>query len=415
MTDNLRTHDYSGNYPVVLGREMVFETLKEFFWGPFSKFTTPKQAPVSKMNRPTPTDSIVAIQWELNKEQGDMIEIPMHRQLKQLPRIGKEQMMGHEEKPYVNFAQIPVMLQRHGELPQDSSMSTQVSKDLRLLENAYPALRAHYARAEEYLGANYAFHYGYSYNVLESGWFTNETKIATYTHPHVFIAGYGKVSYSSGYPGNTAYETEVATRMGGVGASHTFGTKFLQALKADPQVRKIPPIIAKGYGPMRLIVAHPWQIVDLELDETFQKIVSAAMVEKYAKENPYLIGAKYMWAGWAIYESDTASWPARVTSSLPDFGPETVTNLESFESYASDTMFTCLVLGRNALYKAMGSAMGFRKRTDDYGEIIGVAYRIMQGYSLGSFWNRDDGTTGQYLKNDSSALAITYASAPAYT
>lgn len=410
-------HDFSGNYPVVKAQQMVFEALKEFFWGPFASFNTPKRAPISEKNRPRPVNSPIVMHWELTRKSGDMIEIPIHRQLKQLPQTGKSQLAGHEERPKVNFAQVPIMLQRHAELPQDSSLSTQTNKDLRLLENTRPALMQHYARCEEYLGASYAMYYGYNWATLTDSWFSAETKISASSHPHIYVAGQGKVSYSGGYPGTAGYETSVATAIDAIGPSHRFDAGFLQALKADPQIRKIPPIIMQNRNPLRLLVAHPWQVVDLENDSTFNNIVAQAMVAKYAADNPYLIAAKYIYAGFAIFESDTAVWACRTSSGDPEFGPSDISDLDdldSFEDYSDDTKFAAIVLGNNALFKAIGSPMQYKRRTDDYGELIGIAYMMIHGYSRADFWNRDDGTTGQYLINDTSALAITYAAAPPY-
>ena len=64
------------------------------------------------------------------------------------------------------------------------------------------------------------------------------------------------------------------------------------------------------------------------------------------------------------------------------------------------------------MFKATGQPMEFKKRVDDYDEIMGIAYRTVEGYSRADYWNEDDGTRGQYLKNDGSALLITYAEAP---
>jgi len=409
----LYDHDFSGNYPVVAAQKMVFETLKEFFWGPFAKFNTPKESPISKNNRPRPINSPIVIHWELTRKSGDIIEIPMHRQLKQLPQTGKQQLAGHEERPNINFALAAIMLQRHAELPKDSDLSEHSQKDMRLIENARPALMSHYARSEEYLGASYAMYYGWSWGVLNDNWFSGETKIAASSHPHIYVAGSGKVGYGGGYPGTAGYETAVAAAIAGVGATDVMDAAFLQALKADPQVRKIPPIMIKNGNPLRLLVCHPWQIVTLENDSTFRGVVEKAMVQQLAKDNPFLIAAKYIYAGFAIFESDTAVWPCRDNSG-PEFGPGTISDLDSFEDYSSDTVFAAMVLGSNALFKAMGSPMAFKRRTDDYGQLHGVAYQIIHGYSRSDFWNRDDGSTGQYLKNDRSCLAITYAAAPSY-
>lgn len=420
-SNNVFSQSFSGNYPIVLARKMQFQTIKNMPWGRWAKFTTPGGAYVQKGNIPNPVDSPVVIQNELSKRSGDLIEIPMHRNLINLWRIGKEQMKEHEEEPKVNFAQIPVELLRHAEKPQESTIDTQVNKDLRLLENTKPALQRHYARAMNYLMCTFAMYYGYSWNVLASARWSGHSKVTTTHHPHVYIAGRGKVSYSTyGYPGNAAYNQGIATEMGFIGAGDVFDSAFLQALKADQAIQKIAPIIMKDGNELRLIYAHPWQIKDLENDATFREMTAATAAQAYAKDNPYLVGCKYIWAGFAIFESDTIVWPVRVASSVPQYGPSTIQvaastgTLDSYESYSTDTMFAAIVFGANALFIGNADRLEFKKRVDDYDELVGIAYRHISGAGRADFDNRDDGTTGQYMINESSALAITYAAAPAY-
>jgi len=420
-SNDVFTRSFSGNYPLVLAKKMEFESLKQMLWGKWAGFTTPGGKPVKAGTVPAPVESPIIIQNELGGKSGDLIEIPLHRNLKNLWRIGKEQMKEHEEEPKVNFFQVPVELLRHAEKPQESSIDTQVNKDLQLLKNTKPALQRHYARAMNYLMCSFGLYYGYSWNVLASARWSGDSKIAATHHPHVFVAGRGKVSYSTyGYPGNAAYNQGIATEMGFVGAGDVFDTGFLNGLKADPKIQKISPIIMKDGNALRLIVAHGWQIKDLEADATFRSTVATAMAQSYAKDNPFLVGAKYIWSGFAIFESDTAVWPVRVARSLPQFGPSTVQvatatgDLDSFEDYSSDTMFAAIILGAGALYLANADRLGYKKRVDDYDELIGIAYRRIAGAARADAWNRDDGTTGQYVVNESSAIAITYAAAPSF-
>jgi hypothetical protein len=414
-------HSFSGNYPLVLARKMQFQALKTMFWGKWAGFTTPGMVPVKPGNDPKPTESPVVIQNELSKAAGDLMEIPLHRNLKQLWRIGKEQMEGHEEEPKINFMQVPVELFRHAETPQDVSISTKVNKDLRLLENTEPALRRHYARAMNYLMCSFAIYHGYSWNVLASARWSGDSKVSTKQHPHVYIAGRGKVSYTTyGYPGNAAYNQGVATEIDAIGVGDTFDTGFLNGMKADATIQKIAPIIMKDGNALRLIIAHTWQISSLEADSAFRETVALAAAQSYSKENPYLYGCKYVWGGFAIFESDTMVWPVTTGSSLPVWGPSTVQvatktgNLDSFESYSSATKFGAIILGSNALALGLASRMEFKRRVDDYDELIGIAYRQIGGAARADFWNREDGATGVYMVNESSALAVTYAAAPGF-
>ena len=417
MPVGLFEQGFSGNYPKVLAQKMMFAVQKEFFWGRWAKFNTPGSRPVRPGTEPMPIDSPIVIQRELGRKSGDILEIPVHRNLKNMPRLDKQQMKEFEEEPKVNFVQVAVNLFRHAEKPQDSTISTQVNKDLRLLENAIPALQRHYARVSEYEGVSYAFYNGYSGYILRSARWSGHAKIAAVSHPHIYTSGSGKVSYSGGNPGVAGYETTIGTDITAVGSGDVFDTGFLNGLKADPQIRKIPPIILNNGNHCRFIVAHPYQIAGLEADSTFKTTVQSAYVSQAVKDNPLLYGAKYYYAGFFIFENDTAVWPVSVTGGKPVWGVSgiaTITSLDSYENYASETKFGAIVLGSNAMFKAIADNMEFKRRRDDYDEIIGIAYRAIEGYARGDAWNRDDGDTGEFVINDNSAIAVTYAATPGF-
>lgn len=416
MANNIFTHDFSANYPVLLkARKMFFQALEEFFWGKFAKFNTPGARPVKPGNDPSPVSSPVVMQYELEREAGDTIEIPMHMNLVNLPKIGEQQLEDFEEQPKVNIASVAVELWRHAEKPQLSSISRQVNKDLMLVENAEPALRRHYARVNEYLGGSYAMYYGHSWHILNSGRFANDSKIKSVSHPHIFVAGQGKVSYGvSDYPGTSNYEVNVGTAINALGPGHVFNAAFLSGLSKHPDIKKIPRLITKDGNEYLLMVAHPYQIASLEADPTFEARANSVLVQTLAKENPYFVGCRYFLHGFAIFEKDTVAWPVsrNATTGKVIWGPSSITNLDSFRNYSSETRFAGMILGDNALFKAIGMGLEFIKNMKDYKEIVGIAYRAIEGYSRWDSWNRDYGTAGQYLENDRSAIFVTYASAP---
>lgn len=415
MAETLFTHDMSANYPVVLkAKKMFFQAFEQMFWGPFAKFNTEGSRPVKPGNMPKPVNSPVVIQNELQRAAGDAIEIPMHMNLSNLPKIGEQQLEDNEERPKVNFANIPIELLRHAEKPKLSSISEQVNKDLMLVEHAEPMLRRHYARSLEYLVFSYALYYGYSWHVLNSGRFDNDSKIAAATHPHIYVAGQGKVGYSGGNPGTNGYRTSVGTAIDGLTGSNVFDTNFLSGLSKHQNVIDIPRIISKDDNEFLMCIAHPFQIATLEADPKFDARANNVMVQQMAKENPFFVGAKYFHHGFAIYEKDTVAWPARrnSTTGYDEWGPATISNLDSFRSYQDDTRFAGCILGNNALFCAVGSAMEFIKQMKDYKEVLGIAYRIIKGASRYDFKNRDYGTAGASWENDRSALFVTSAAAP---
>ena len=415
MANKIFEQDFSGNLAIKLSNKMRYETLFRFIWGKWAKFNTPKGAGIKVGNGVEPTNvsnSPVVIHYEPQKKPGDRVDVPMLRNLDSLPRLGNQQLEGFEEKAKVNFLHVGLNLQRHANLAMESSMGFQTTKDILPLKRSKPLLERHYMRVLNYLNCSYAMYYGHSYNLLQDR-FSSNTTIKSVSHPHIFVKGDGKVSYgSSGYPGTSTYETTVGTALGTLGTTDVFDTAFLDGLAAHADVKKIQPIMMKDGNAFRIIIAHPYQIATLVADTKFRDVANSAFVQQLAKDNPMIAGAKYFYNGFAIFESDTAVFPVTVSGGVPVWGPATISDLSSFESYGSNTMFGAILLGDNALAIAQGSGMRFIRSTKDYGERIGIGYKIVEGVARADFWNEDDGTRGQYLVNQSSAILCTYAAAP---
>jgi hypothetical protein len=417
----LYTQSFSGNYPVLLARQMMIQSIRNIFWGKWAQFNTPGQVPVSRGNDPHPVKSPVAVHYELKNRGGDLLEVPMLRNLSDRPRVGVEDVEGHEEEMKVNFLQVPVEEMRHGVIVRYKGMDDQRMKDFGLLQKAEPLLQRHYARSMNLLQLTYAMYYGYSWHVLFSDDWSGHAKVSAKMHPHIYLSGRGKVGYGDGYPGTSGYEALCSTELNAMAGSDDMNTQFLAGIKGSPEIKKIPKIIMKDGNEMWLLILHPWQIASLENDDTFKTTMAQTMAQSYAKENPLLVGCKYIWEGFAIFENEAAVWPVRDSGGTTlQFGPSTFTHsavtgtLDSFESYAGETMFAGYILGENALALAMASKIAFGYGTKDYNAKYGVAYKQISGAARADYWNREEGTTGQYLINESSALVISKAPQPSY-
>ncbi|MCB0302842.1 MAG: DUF4043 family protein [Calditrichaeota bacterium] len=406
---------FTGNQPVILAQKMMFQAQQYHFWGRFAKFNTPDGKAVNPNGNTMPRaveNSPVVIQRELQRKMGDFIQVPMHRLLTQSATYGLTQMKDREERQKINHARVAIDIVRHAVEPQEGIMSTQTSKDYNLIQNARPALMRHYAETCNYEGASWAFYNGYSKNVLDSSRFTgNSQNISANSHPNCYAAGQGKVGET---PGSAAYETAIGTAISAMGSSDVLDTNLLQALSADETIRFIRPLMSKDGNPYRILVVHPYQLYNLKNDSNFREVTSRADAQAFAKENPLLTGCKFFWDGWAIFDGAQAVFPAAVSSGDVVWGPNagTITDLTTFRSYSSNNIFGAMVLGDNALFKAIGQNMEFKKRMADYDEIVGIAYRVVEGYSRGDFWNEDDGTRGASLVNEGSAVVLTYAAKP---
>jgi hypothetical protein len=430
MPNKVYTTLFSGNHPVLLAKQMMWEQVDSSFWGKWAKFNGPNRKPLTASQKGAVLKNTpIVIQNKLQGVQGDVMKIPMHRYLRNKPKVSGEQLIGFEERAKINFCQVPIDMFRHAEEPYDSSIMKQVTKDIDLINMAKPALETHYSQVEEFLGLLYAIYYGFSWYTLRGKSFFGDTRFSVRSHPHIYVANRGKVG---GSPGTSAYETNIYTELHAIASDTTavFNTAFLRGLRASPQLSRIKPLYTKDGNEFWVIVAHSWQIADLKADSNFKAVQQAAMVQQMAKDNPYLVGAKYFYEGFAIFEHSNSVWPVteKTTADGVIYGPftsgfnfDTDGNMDYFrqwESYDGGTTankhFGAILFGDNFMYRGVVKYPQFIKEHYDYDEVLGVGYRVLDGYSRGDFWNMDDGTTGQHIVNDGSLLLITYATQPSF-
>jgi hypothetical protein len=415
---------FLGNKEIYRISQRVFwEAMNAMSWKQFLQYTSPDGRMVDRLEdvpRPVESPIVVHREFAAGNVQGDILQVPTVRQLAQMPRTGSEQLKDNEERWKVNHAEVPIDTQRHAVIGMEGKMMKQRTKLLRLVENAAPGLRDHYTRTMEYLGPSYALYYGFSRNILvnPTTWSSQWSYVKTISHPHIFAVGQGKVAYTTGNPSTSGYETDVASAITNLGASDVISNATLRALKAHPTIRRIKPLIMKGGRKLRLLFLHPYQLATLEDDPDFRTEQSRILADGMAKENPLLFGASYITESFAIFQSESAVFPCRVTSSTPEFGPTLINgttytgDLDTFESYTSDTKFAGFILGRNAVFMGIGSGMEFVDRLDDYGHLEGIGWDMIFGFSRGDSFNRDDGAAGANIIQDGSALLLSYAPAP---
>jgi hypothetical protein len=420
MANNVFNRSFTGNQALILAQQMKFQGLYQTAWGKWTSLANDQGEVESLTGKPMTTSSPLIMKSELERAMGDKMKVPLHRSLNQLPRIGNQQLEEHEEKPTINHMEVPINTLRHAEKTKEGKMMVQRTKDYQLAKKARPALQRHWGRTSNALMWSYAMYNRFSWNVLaDTDLWAGDSTVEAVSHPHTYVAGYGKVSYTvsgSGYPSSDEYETEIGLRINNMDpSSHVLNFSLLQQLKADPAILKIEPIADTFYGDLRLLLVHPRQLITLENDSVFRDLVkssNAGSGRGGAMDNPMLAGAKYCVDGWAIFPFQTSVFGVTLDSStLPVYGPSTISNLNSFEDYSSYDKFGAIVLGMGAMYGAMGSQMEFIESNRDYFHVHGLAYDIIAGCARADFVNYEDGTQGAQLVNESSAVVITGAPA----
>ncbi len=411
---NVYNRQFSANVANYLAQKMMFQAQQDLLWAQWGKFTTPDGKAVDEnkgINAKQVTNSPVVFHRELKKKRGDELKVPMLRLLTRKPTYGLNQMKDREDRFNINHAGVFIDIIREAVEHQDGIMMEQTTKDYQLPKQVAPALMRHYAEVANYLLYPFALYNGYSENILESN---RQGLPSAVSHPHIFVAGDGKVSYGvSNYPGTSGYEAAVATAFDTLGSSDIMSASLLRGLNAHPEVRYIRPLVMHGGKKYRIIVMHPYQLADLRADAEFKATVQAGYVERLVKDNPLLTGMAEFYEGFAIFDGSQAVFPVSTSSGSPVYGPSGgIVDLTSLRSYASETKFGAYILGDNALLCAKGSNMRFINRVDDYNELQATTYRCVEGVSRGDYKNEEDGVNGDNWIKEGSAIVATYESAP---
>lgn len=426
MADTHFSHDFSANYPKVkaAGINTMFEVMNHMFWGKWMKqYTTPDKAAVRPSGTLKPSavvNSPFVMHRELEKMAGDSIKVPMFRQLKNISKKGDEQLFNRTEERKINHARVWINTMRHGEKIRKGHLSTQIMKDYGIPKTARAALTMQLARQMNFLEIPYAFYKAYNFSVLtDTTTFSGDSAVATHSHPHFYTAGAGKVSYSGGYPGNSGYETAVDTAIGAIGATHVLSGGLLRDLNAEDQIMRIPYLMTKDGTPFRMLVVEPYGMRQLREDADIKAMNRAGFVDGMIMRNPELTGMELFYEGWAIFNGGHAVYPIKSNSGTPLYGPtataDTFTNLDDFNSYASYSTFGAMIIGDNAIAQATGWDLKWTGEMWDHQMVEELGYNIGLGFARNDFWNQDDGSTGQYVKNDTSAILGYYAAAPTFS
>ena len=270
MANEFFNHEFSGNKVLLLAKQVTMEPLHGQFWGQFADWNTSKNAvPVGPNAKPKVIKSPIVMQNELERKPGDTIEIPRFRQLTDAPKLGNEQMEDYEMVQKVNHVKVYIDVIRNAVTPKDGEMSAQTTKDYELVKNAKPQLHDNYTEIANYAGASWSFYNGYSWNVLTSDQFVDDNNVGRCSHPHIYVAGDGKVTYSTvDYPGTDNYEIAIGTALNTLGSTDVLDTGLLSALQMSEEIRKIPKIVLSNGRKVWGLACHPAQIATLKADSS---------------------------------------------------------------------------------------------------------------------------------------------------
>jgi hypothetical protein len=341
---------------------------------------------------------------------GLFLEIPFLNRLKELPgAYGNAPLKGTEETDQYSFLTVPINRTRKAYAPP-MGMQRQATKTWRsfLWENSRPKLTQY---IQDHFPSNYlsALHFGYSRDLIAPT--TAQGRgIATVSHPNLFGAGVGQVSYVPGRPGTAGYEASVETMINTINAADP---QFKMTLKAFRDfVQSLPELkikpLAKASGkPLYPVFMPPAAFTQLREDPAYIAYVQS-LRGTLMEDHPLAhLGEAIVDGGLII--TDVTLWyaytaamgiDAGIAAGLPEYGPrptagqrvkghKTGNTIDRLDGGVGNSNVACtFALGESALLMATGEELTFHEQIEDYDGVQGTGIDMIKSVVRGETYNK---------------------------
>lgn len=364
------------------------------------------------------------------------LDIPVRVRLTGQPVYGDVPLKGKEESGKIVFRTVKINLTRKAYM-KPSLMSAQIT--LPYLENLMMEASEYLTQwFNDYHPGNFiaAITAGGSIDLLQ-GTALGGRGQAIVSHPNMYILGGTKVTYGSGRPGSSGYETAVTTAVDGANSSTTNAVtmKKVQGLILEAQRLKVQPLVMKAGFRRFAIWLGDAQWIQLQQDTDFKEFYRRLPNE--LDNHPLATGARADIAGAIIYVDQ--NMPHAVTNTNYDTGlqqppanktwywPQPTTSEYAAGAVVGDMITRrCdqarkvgFLIGQSALSVGVGvpvsggkkgPSMQFVEQFDDYGAISGIGISTVQSVVRSDIYDQDGVisglSAGDFYENTSSLVFV---------
>jgi hypothetical protein len=365
------------------------------------------------MTLPAPKN-LVTIVKDFEREGGIYMDVPVISPLTGAGKVGAAVLRGHEEKRKIFTKKVAVNQVRHAVEIQDNKMSKAMLRkpeiQMALMERGASDLQDWFGRRL----AMFPYHAllaNYSDNITDPSYGLN---LSLASHPHTYVAGYGKVPFSNVF--NAAYETAV-----GVGLATLVGDptqKFtMQAIRNLVYLFSYhggqPINVGGGLGPVIFIPpALAWQLMaDPEYHESVK--FSQNRGDSNALWTGLLEGS---WVAGAYLIVDDYVPSARITGDTGYDSTYGTVNygLPTYMATPRDAGVRkpAIVVGAGCISAGYGSELSFSSEKADYEQFLGDAADMIVGFQRTDIIDDDNylgNGAGSFYANQSSIVGWYYA------
>jgi hypothetical protein len=367
---------------------------------------------------------------------GLFLEIPYINRLKELPgALGNAPLKGKEETDQYSFLTVPINRWRKAYAPP-MGMQRQATKSWRayLWEKSRPKLTQW---VQDFMPSNYlsALHFGGSRELIAP--LTAQGRaISVVSHPNMYGAGVGKVSYVAGRPGTAGYEASVETMINTINAPDPQFKMTLKALRdfiqSLPEL-KIKPLSKSGGKPLYPVFMPPPAFTQLRESDDYKNFVQS-LRGTLMQDHPLAHLGEAIIDG-AIIITDITLWyaytaamgvDAGISAGAPEYGPRPTASQRAagfktgntIDNLDNGNVACTFALGETALLVATGEELTFHEQIEDYDGVQGTGIDTIKSVVRGDMYNKlglitlGDGTVlakDAFYQNTGSAILLTYS------
>lgn len=251
------------------------------------------------------------------------------------------------------------------------------------------------------------------------------------SHPNLFVAGLGQVSWSSGRPGTSAYEASVAAAINGLTdiSASRFRVGFLRNLVVEAEYKKIAPLITINGFPFFIVWVSNAQFVQLREDPDWRDWMAQLPAE--LTKHPLATGGQAFVEGcmvcvdqelWGVstklddgnIADDTVEYGPRPSAADRQLGYKVGDPTASLDTSNNKVGF---FVGQSALSIGIGvPVLGGKKQAkiaitediDDHGRLVEIGLTTVQSVVRSDSFDQDGmtGLTAGSFFEDTGSLAF---------
>jgi len=295
-----------------------------------------------------------------------------------------------------------------------------------LLGQGQPQLQDWYRRYVNTSMLKRAFFEGRSYELTASAPFG--LGLSKISHPNMFVAGNGFVSYTGGKPNTAGYEASVETALNTLGVGDTFNMTLIKDVASLlGRTKRIMPCIKTSQGEFYVWMITPFQKRQIQDDAEWKQICTTILPREQDPRLNYIlnsrIGVGYGFifcediGGWGAHtNANPNGWATAPSAGSPKFGVEDAGGSD-FPDIATldDSPFQCSVIfgAGGALNLGVAKRTTFHEQVTDFGNQQELEARMIAGCERGDLFDSDaqisGNTAGDFVENTSSAMVVTYS------